>query len=267
MNVVFFGSTSDSMLVLEKLDHVVAVVTQPPKPVGRNQVVTPTPVHRWAESRGISVTTLDAVAPFKPDLLICASYGEKIPMEIVQSAKFRGLNVHPSLLPRFRGADPVPWAILSGDHQTGVTIVTVSREFDEGNIIAQKKVAITPSDEADPLRTRLFTMGAQLLIEALPDYISGKNKGTPQKTGNEPYAKRFTRGDGFEPWEKIIDPKESERLNRKFRALHPWPGLWTMLGTKRLKILGFDSSPTTVQLEGKKPVPYEQFRTAYLADS
>lgn len=267
MNVVFFGSTADSVLVLEKLDHVIAVVTQPPKPVGRNQIVTATPVARWTQSRGIPLTSLDEVMPFKPDLLICASYGEKIPITIIESAKYRGLNVHPSLLPRWRGADPVPWAIMDGDRQTGVSIVTLSREFDQGKIIAQKKLPITPQDTSDPLRTKLFTMGAQLLIEALPDYISGKNKGTPQKTESEPYAKRFTRDDGFEPWGKIVDPNESERLNRKFRALHPWPGLWTTLGTKRLKILGFDSSPTIVQLEGKKPVSYEQFRAAYLTDS
>ena len=256
MNVVFFGSTSDSVLVLQKLEGVVAVVTQPPRP-------NPTPVESWAHEKNISVTTLDAVTPFKPDLLICASYGEKIPIEIIESTTFGGLNVHPSLLPRWRGADPVPWAILTGDHQTGVTVVTLSREFDQGNIIAQKKVAITDGDFADPLRTKLFEMGAQLLIEALPDYISGKNKGVPQKIENEPYAKRFTRDDGFEPWEKIIDPKENNRINRKLRALHPWPGLWTMFKDKRLKILAFDSIPVIVQLEGKKPVSYEQFTKAY----
>jgi methionyl-tRNA formyltransferase len=263
MKIVFFGSTSDSVLVLQKLSDVVAVVTQPPKPVGRKQTITPTPVEQWAKSHNIPVTTLTAVTPFKPDLLVSASYGEKIPAELITMAKFGGLNVHPSLLPRWRGGDPVPWAIISGDHQIGVTVVTLSEQFDRGKIIAQQKIPITDHDTSGPLRTKLFGLGAELILESLPDYLSGKNKGTPQKTEDQPYAKRFTREDGFEPWEKIINPGEEERLNRKFRALHPWPGLWTRFRENRLKILGFDHTPTLVQLEGKTPISWEQFKTAY----
>jgi methionyl-tRNA formyltransferase len=259
MKIVFFGSTSDSVLVLQKLAGVVAVVTQPPKPIGRKQIVTPTPVETWAKAHGLPVTTLDVVAPFKPDLLVSASYGEKIPMEIITNSRYGGLNVHPSILPRWRGADPVPWAILQSDHQIGVTVVTLSEKFDQGLIIAQKKIPITPTDTTIPLRTHLFAIGADLLIDSLPDYISGKNKGREQIPGNEPVSKRLTRDDGFEPWEKIIDPKESERVNRKYRALHPWPGLWTTFERKRLKILEFTHTPVTVQLEGKTPVSFRQF--------
>lgn len=271
LRILFFGSTSDSVLVLKKLQNVVAVVTQPPKPVGRNKIITPTPVETWAKTHAIPVTTLDAIAPFKPDLLVSASYGEKIPMEAIKNARYGGLNVHPSLLPRWRGGDPVPWAILSGDHQIGVTVSTLSETFDAGKIIAQKKYPITPHDTSGALRTTLFTIGAELLTDSLPDYLSGKNKGTDQQKGDEPYARRFTREDGFEPWEHIIDPQESDRINRKFRALSPWPGLWTLLRQgsggqgKRLKILGFTHMPTLVQLEGKTPVPWEQFTTAYFS--
>ncbi len=278
MKIVFFGSTSDSVLVLQKLSRadIAAVVTQPPKPVGRKQILTPTPVETWAREREIPVSY--TAAPSAADLIISASYGEKIPMEFIRAAKFGGLNVHPSLLPRWRGGDPVPWAILSGDHQIGVSVSTLSDTFDAGNIIAQKKISITPHDTSGPLRTKLFAMGAGLLIDALPDYLSGKNKGRDQRKGNEPYARRFTREDGFEPWERITDPKESERLHRKFRALHPWPGLWTRLpapggvatggqGTfqgKRIKILDFGATPKTVQMEGKTPVSWAQFQKAYI---
>jgi len=264
IKILFFGSTTDSLLVLEKIYTLAAVVTQPPKPVGRKQVITPTPVEIWARLHKIPVCYTSDISSFKPDLLISASYGEKIPIEIIKNARYGGLNVHPSLLPRWRGADPVPWAIMSGDHQIGVTVVTLSEKFDQGNIVAQKKIPIGPHDMSDPLRTKLFEIGANLLMESLPDYISGKNKGIDQKIGNEPYARRFTRDDGYEPWKKIIDPKESERINRKFRALHPWPGLWTT-NKKRIKILGFTHEPTIVQLEGKTPVPWEQFEKAYLA--
>lgn len=260
MKVLFFGSTSDSVIVLEKLSSIVAVVTQPPKPVGRKQIITPTPVEIWAKAHAIPVTTLDVLSPFKPDLLVSASYGEKIPIDSITNARYGGLNVHPSILPRWRGGDPVPWAILSGDHQTGVTVVTLSEQFDKGKIIAQKKIPIAPDDTSGPLRTRLFHMGADLLTRALPDYLSGKNKGIDQKMGNEPYARRLTRDDGFEPWNILMDPKEAIRINRKYRALHPWPGLWTRLPAgRRLKILDFTHAPVTVQIEGKNPVSWKEF--------
>ncbi len=262
VHILFFGSTSDSVLVLEKLDTVVAVVTQPPKPVGRNKVVTPTPVETWA--RNLRVPVFTEVPEMSVDLLITASYGEKIPIEFIRCARFGGLNVHPSLLPRWRGGDPVPWAILMGDTDIGVTVVTLSEKFDQGRIVAQKKIPIAHTDVSDPLRTKLFTIGAELLVSVLPEFLSGKNKGRVQPNDGEPYARRLTRDDGLEPWEKIMDPKESDRINRKFRAFHPWPGLWTKVNGKRLKILDFDVQPVTVQLEGKKPVPFAQFRTAYL---
>lgn len=296
---LFFGSTSDSVIVLSKLNAfgISCIVTQPPRPVGRNQVVTPTPVANWAVDHHIPVltfpnrpdqpslykddqTVIDAIQPFRPDIIISASYGIKIPTETINAARYGGLNVHPSLLPRWRGADPVPWAILSGDHQTGVSIVTLSERFDQGKIIAQKKVPITPKDFSDPLRTRLFTLGAQLLGEILPDYLAGELDGRPQYTSKgealqkSPYARKFTREDGFEPWDilqkAMINEEEAQRIERKFRALTPWPGLWTTVNGKRLKILschftGDKLMIDMVQLEGKKPAPYAQFATAYLS--
>ena len=285
MNILFFGSTSDSVVVLERLTDVVAVVTQPPRPIGRKQEVTPTPVETWARKHNIPVLTFpsnpmkpwlfadeeavsDTLAPFKADIIISASYGIKIPDRTIKEAHFGGINVHPSILPRWRGADPVPWAILSGDHQIGVTLVTLSERFDEGKILAQKKIPITNTDTSDPLRTKLFTIGRELLISILPDYLSHKpiTRYPPFPTESS-YARKFTRDDGFEPWEKLMDPKEAPRINRKFRALHPWPGLWTLFHNKRLKILAFDHAPTQVQLEGKKPVSFPQFAKAYLSDT
>jgi len=282
MKIIFFGSTSDSVIVLGKLSEVVAVVTQPPRPIGRDKVITPTPVDAWAKAHQLPILSfatnpdkpweyadeqavVDTLQPFKADLFVSASYGQKIPSALINAAKYGGLNVHPSVLPRWRGTDPVPWTLLSGDHQTGVTIVTLSTtKFDVGRIIAQKKIPVTPHDTTVPLREKLFELGAELLCESLPDYVSGKNKGAAQKTENEPYAKRLTRDDGFEKWENIIDPAQSEKINRKFRSFYPWPGLWTLVDGKRLKILKFTHEPVTVQLEGKTPVSWEQFKSAYL---
>jgi methionyl-tRNA formyltransferase len=371
IKIIFFGSTSDSVIVLEKLVtchlslvalRLAAVVTQPPRPVGRDQVLTPTPVDAFAKTHTIPVLSFpshqekpwlfenddavaDALAPFKADLVISASYGIKIPDRTLKETRFAGLNVHPSILPRWRGADPVPWAILAGDHQTGVTIVSLSDTFDTGEIIAQKKIPITDKDTSDPLRTKLFTIGADLLVESLPDYMNQKHNNIHQHYNNKTieqlssYARKFTREDGFLPWELIEEATRDkgpsfakatagrqetrtkqvtiEQFNnvtivkdylkfrnknnpeislgaiieRFFRALTPWPGVYTMIETrdkgpsfakatagrqetrktKRLKILACHLSHVsslildTVQLEGKKPVSWDQFKKAYLS--
>jgi len=314
MNIIFFGSTTDSVLVLNALYtlnsklcalEIAAVVTQPPRPVGRKQVITPTPVEIWAKTHNIPLISfphnpsqpqlfaddqvvIDTLQPFKADLLVSASFGQKIPWQIIQATKFGGLNVHPSILPRWRGADPVPWAIMAGDAQTGVTIVTLSKTFDAGEIIAQKKIPITSADFADPLRAKLFSLGAELLVEILASK-GHPFKGSPQDPHKAKYARRLTRDDGFEPWEAIQkafqDSGEAQRIDRKFRALAPWPGLWTIiefreksleLSSRRLKILSchLNSKPQTlnsilildtVQLEGKTPISFQQFAAAYLS--
>jgi len=325
MNIIFFGSTSDSVLVLEKLFtchlsrvtcHLSAIVTQPPTPIGRKKIITPTPVDSWAKEHTIPITSFESdpkkpwlfqneedvvntLSTFKPDLLISACYGVKIPQQIIGKAKFKGLNIHPSLLPRWRGADPVPWTILSGDQQTGVTVVTMTEQFDRGKIISQQKSPITDKDLPDFLRKTLFTYGADLLISSLPDYLSGINKGTNQKSEHATYARRLTRSDGFIPWDHLQTameggdvPREKRNgiltsvlcplpsaITRAIRALSPWPGVWTLLRqgfggqapleNKRLKILGAHMENEklildTVQLEGKKPVSWKQFEKAYL---
>jgi len=309
MNIVFFGSTSDSVIVLEKLTtfpeyHLAAVVTQPPRPVGRKQNITPTPVDVWAKAKNIPVltfpnnpdrtwlyenedTVINSIESFKPDLLVSAVYGQMIPWECITHAPHGGINIHPSLLPRWRGADPIPWTILSGDAQTGVSIVTLSKNFDEGKIIAQKKIPLTNSDMPDDLRTNLFEIGSQLLIDILPDYVVGKNQGVAQKKEDAVYARRLTRKDGFIPWRyiqlalegresnlsdfpdasklleirKISKDSEAQYIDRMVRALSPWPGVWTTINGKRMKILETHEldqklSLDTIQMEGEKPKPF-----------
>ena len=321
IKILFFGSTSDSVLVLNAVAglqitdyelRISCIVTQPAKPVGRSQILTSTPVALWAEAHTIPIlsfpsnpekpweyeneqTVIDALEPFKADLLISASYGQKIPAKTITDAHNGALNVHPSLLPRWRGADPVPWAILTGDHQIGVSIVTLSENFDEGKIIGQKKIPVNEHDKADPLRTQLFSLGATLLTETLPDYLSGKIKGEEQDAKKALYARKFTRDDGFMSWEFVRQlsqgvkqpsqsiPRVYAKLTiddyiaatlRAQKALNPWPGIWTIVkltdgSEKRLKIIdlslnGNNLSLNTVQLEGKKPVSYTQFASAYL---
>lgn len=294
VTILFFGSTSDSVLVLDKLAPLVCtVVTQPARPVGRKRILTPTPVEQWARAHSLPVISFasntqkpwlyeneqqvtDALRACGANLLVSAAYGQKIPWDAICAARFGGLNIHPSLLPRWRGADPVPWAILCGDRQTGVTVVTLSRQFDRGRIVAQEVVPIADTDTSGPLRTKLFTIGRDLLMDVLPAYLAAPatyaRAGTEVK-GGESYARRLTRDDGFEPWDAVQrafdDPGEAERIDRKFRAFHPWPGLWTKIAGKRLKILDLSRQSgllviRQVQREGKRPVPWEQFQQAYL---
>lgn len=300
INTVFFGSTKNSVIVLERLVtchlspvtlRMRAVVTQPPRPVGRKKLITPTPVEVWAKKHNIPVlhfrsnkakpweyedehVVIQSLSTFKPDLLISASYGQKIPVNKLHPT-YGGLNVHPSLLPRWRGGDPVPWAILAGDHQTGVTVVTLSEEFDKGEILAHKKHPIKPDDFATPLRTKLFEIGADLLMLTLPDFLTHKHHKQIQSNMDSTYARRFRRIDGYIPWELLrqaIDQPTSfdldtmtlpiiqsdlrniyerqsvslaEFVSRMYHALTPWPGIWTEVNIKhqgshvkkRLKIL------------------------------
>ena len=298
--VLFFGSTTDSVIILEQLTTVksiklIGVVTQPPRPVGRKQIVTPTPVEVWAHAHDVSVVSfasngekpwlyndelqvINTLSSVKPDLIISASYGQKIPWETISKTPYGGINIHPSILPRWRGADPVPWAILSGDAQIGVSVVRLSEKFDDGKILAQQKIPLTIHDTSDPLRTKLFEIGATLLSEILHDYLLGKIKEIPQHETETPRAKKFTRADGFENWTvlqtAILMGTDAERLERKFRAFTPWPGIWTSIThdsiEKRLKILSLhlDNEKLVidqVQLEGKNPVSWKEFSKAYLA--
>ena len=288
MNIIFFGSSTDSVIVLDALNKkypVSCVITQPAKPVGRKKIITPTPVEMWAKKNNMPILTfkqhaekpwlfesnedvINSIETFKPDIIVTACFGQKIPAELTSKPLHGAINVHPSLLPRWRGGDPVPWTILAGDAQTGVTITTVTKNFDDGKIVAQKKIPVTEKITPHELRTKLFTLGAKLLLETLPDYLSGKNKGVEQKKEDVTVARRLTRDDGFIEWNEFVTALQSNdpKLEKKFRAFFPWPGLWTKISVhgqdKRVKILKL--LPLTVQLEGKKPVDWKTFAKAYL---
>lgn len=316
IKTIFFGSTDDSVIVLDRIWgleisdwrlEISAIVTQPARPVGRDKIVTPTPVAVWAKKHGITFLTFqsnpekpwlyqdeslvtESLSTCKADLVISACYGERIPNHVIHAARFGGVNVHPSLLPRWRGGDPVPWAILAGDRQTGVSVVTLEESFDKGMLLGQRKLPISAGDFPDDLRTRLFTLGAKFLVDVLPDVISKKyiKKSTPAEKTSEttqPYARRFSREDGFIPFELIDSARRGielpsiqnfstvtiirtaleqseetqirlpELIERAYRAFSPWPGIWTTIDIKgeqkRLKLLdaSLDSSDHALHIK------------------
>ncbi len=313
MNIIFFGSTEDSVIVaqtLQKKCRIAAIVTQPEKPVGRTKTKTKTPLEQYAIEQKIPCMTFaqdsehpwryrneeevtNSLSSFTPDLFITACYGQKLPSSALALPTHGSLNIHPSLLPRWRGADPIPWTIIAGDAQTGVTISLVTDTFDTGDIVATKKIPVPPHDAPDKIRTTLFTLGADLLLETLPAYIKGSIKLVPQKKEDVVVARKLTRDDGYIPWgilqaamaggdvprqdrncllQEIQEPLVSAIL-RMHRALSPWPGIWTKTQIsgieKRVKILSFSLKGNqlfieNIQLEGKNPVTWNVFFDAYL---
>ncbi len=313
MHIIFFGSTNDALLIAKAIHAnypLAAVVTQPAKPVGRNKTITKTPLELWATEQKIPCLTFAAdaehgwkynndaavtnsLATWKPDLFITACYGQKLPSDALALPTIGALNIHPSLLPRWRGADPVPWTIIAGDAQTGVTISTITNTFDSGDIVAQKKRAVTLHDQPDALRTTLFTMGAELLLEILPAYSKRSIKPTPQKQEDVVIARKLTRDDGYIPYDLVqeaivghdvkrekrtgltaaIDQPLPETIVRLGRALSPWPGIWTTVTYegKDMRVKLFDLTLTgntlsigKVQREGKNPTDWKTFQQAYL---
>lgn len=266
MKIIFFGTPEYVVPIVDKLHkyhEIVAVVTQPPKPVGRDQAFTYSAIDTWAHKKKISKLFDFSDLP-KADLGVCASYGAIIPKEVIDSFKFGILNIHPSLLPMYRGASPIQAAIADGQTETGVTIIKMDEKMDHGPLVAKFKDEILPTDTFETLRIRLFEKTTQVLLDLLEPYTKGKINPKTQNDTMATYTKIITKADGFVDLNKD-DPKNIER---KLRAYSSWPGIWTLIEGKRLKILKAHLEdnqiiPEDVQLEGKKPVSWGQFIRAY----
>lgn len=275
LRIVFFGSFQDySTIVLaalaDKFD-ITAVVTTAPKSQGRHMELVPTKVAVYAHHHGLKLYELDNLDELpkdiaRPDFLVVAGYGKLVPHVWLEFPRIMPINMHPSLLPQYRGAFPAEWAILRGEKHTGVTLITLSAAFDTGEILVQKNFPIESTDTKDSLYVNLYKAGGALLIDALPKIATGAIAPQPQPVGSYFYARRLTRDDGYITWDEFISAVYGNQteLDRKIRALSPWPGVWTKTAQgKRLKIISLQ--PTCmVQLEGKKPVSFEQFSSVYL---
>lgn len=280
MKIVFFGTPDYVLPILTRLHKeyvtgpgkspIVAVVTSPPKPVGRKQILSYSPVDRWAHDHKVpcfysSNDLLKENLDFEIGIL--ASYGEIIKREVINLFPQGILVIHPSLLPLYRGASPVPTTIKNGDVKTGVSIIKMDEKMDHGPIITQFKEDIVPSDTSDVLRDRLFAKSADVLVESLTPYIKGKIKLKKQNDDEATYTKLITKEDGFVELSTVHSSPSTAHCF--IRAMYPWPGAWTYLpNQKRLKLLksrieGDKLVLDEVQLEGKLPVTKKQFDEAY----
>lgn len=241
IKIVFMGTPQFSVPILEGLIdnyNVVGVVTQPDKIVGKNKKPSFTPVKECALKHNIKVFQPDKIKnDFKnvldlcPDIIITCAYGQMIPNEILEYPKYGCINVHASLLPKLRGGAPIHHAIIDGYDKTGVTIMYMVQKMDAGDIISSKEIEINEDDNVGKLHDRLSLLGKELLLETLPNIISGNISRTPQNEEEVTYAWNIKRE------EEIIDfNKTSRQVFNHIRGLNPFPGAYSILDGKVLKI-------------------------------
>jgi methionyl-tRNA formyltransferase len=277
--IVFFGSSDFSLPVLQKLTDsripVYAVVTGPDKPAGRHLTPTPNPVKNLAQKNHLPVYSShkDFIENCKSKINnyigLVAAYGRIIPPEVLNIFDTHIYNIHPSLLPKYRGPSPLQQQLLDGISQTGVTIIRLDEKMDHGPVVLQQKDVIKPDDTAESLGHRLFAIGGDLFIKNLLKINNCKL--IIQNDSRATYTNKLTRRDGFIPWEefaqgilKIQDPEFNKisdiehwtlNIERKLRAFTGWPGIWTIDPSgKRFKLLSIN--PLTIQEEGKTPMQW-----------
>ena len=242
---LFFGSGSVALPALERLldsglVSVDAAVTAPPRPAGRKGRLTATPVADLAARRGLSIRTpvslrdesvQEALRALGPELIVLADYGRLIPAGVLEMPRHGALNIHPSLLPRHRGAVPVQAAILAGDTSTGVTLMRMDEGLDTGPILAQHQVPLDGSELAPELEQRLARLGADLLVDRLPAWLDGSLPARTQPGEGATLTRLLRREDGR------LDPaRPAAELERQVRAYQPWPGSFIEIGGERLKV-------------------------------
>ncbi|TDY46617.1 methionyl-tRNA formyltransferase [Alicyclobacillus sacchari] len=245
VRALFMGTPDFALPSLEALVRLswdVCVVTQPDRPAGRKRLLTPPPVKRRALELGLRVLqpekvgspdSVRALAEWGADILVTAAYGQLLPERVLNLAKAGAVNVHASLLPRWRGAAPIQRAILAGDTKTGVTLMEMVRALDAGPMIAQRELPIDPDVTAGELHDSLALLGGQMCEEVLPAYVRGELQAVPQPEAGVTYAEKLTRRDEWIDWRRSADA-----IALQVRAMAPWPGA-SAIGPdgRQLKIL------------------------------
>jgi methionyl-tRNA formyltransferase len=241
LRIIFMGTAQLSCASLEKLAgdkncSVIAVATQPDKPKGRELKLTPSPVKILAEKLNLPVLQplkardekfISELRELKPDLIVVVAYGQILTQTILDLPRFGCVNVHTSLLPKYRGAAPIQWAIADGESETGVTIMKMDAGLDTGPILSARRTPILPTDDSQILHDRLAQLGAELLVETIPNYVAGKISPQPQPAAGSSYAAKIKKEDGKIEWNF-----PAEKIWNHLRAFTPWPGAFTFLQTE-----------------------------------
>jgi methionyl-tRNA formyltransferase len=245
LRTIMMGTPDFAVPTLQTLaasEHVVAVFTQPDRPAGRGRQVEALPVKREAVARGIPVIqprsfrkqseVIEELRALKPDVIVVAAYGLILPPAVLDIPAHGCLNVHASLLPKYRGASPIPFAMLNGERETGITIMLMDAGMDTGPILTQQSIAIAPDDDAERLERKLSLLGATLLGETLPRWIAGDITPQAQDAVLATYTRLITKQDGQIHW-----AEPGEHIVRMIRAYAPWPGAYTTWRGQPLRII------------------------------
>lgn len=271
MNIVFFGSSKYSTIVANALHQnigLAAIVTLPDTPIGRHKTITPNPVKIFAQDNNVPFITADKlnsetiekISRLRPDFLVITDYGRILPKELLALPKYAPINVHHSLLPKYRGPSPAASAILAGEPASGVTIIEMNEKVDAGDILAQKEYILKNNETKESLLTALNTIGAEIIIPVLHEYVQEKIKKTPQDENKATFTQKIKKTGGFID---SNDPPSREHLDRMIRAYYPWPTAWTKLQVNgNLKIIKF-LPENKIQAEGGKPMSVKDFLNGY----
>ncbi|CAM5187207.1 Methionyl-tRNA formyltransferase OS=Ureibacillus acetophenoni OX=614649 GN=fmt PE=3 SV=1 [Ureibacillus acetophenoni] len=242
--VVFMGTPQFSVPILTMLHEegyeILAVVTQPDRPVGRKKVLTPPPVKEEALRLGLPVIQpeklrnseeLKEIIALQPDIVVTAAFGQILPKELLDSPPLGCINVHASLLPKYRGGAPIHQAIVDGQTKTGITIMYMAEKLDAGDIISQREIAIEESDHTGGMFEKLSIVGRDLLKETLPTIVAGTNERILQNEEEATFAHNISREQ-----ERINWSNNARTIYNQVRGLHPWPVAYTTLNGENVKI-------------------------------
>ena len=271
IKIVFFGTPAFVVPILEALEEnfqVVGIVTGPDQKIGRKQILTPSAVatnaRRPLAAQGITLhkpERLDNEAALElkklnADLFIVAAYGKIIPQNVLDIPKFGVINIHYSLLPKYRGASPIQAAILNGDKTSGTSIMQMDIKLDHGPVLATKEISLSNTDTFESLNTKMTQETIPLLVDIIPQFIAGKVDLKPQNEEEATFTKIINKEDGYFD---IGNPPTPEKLDRMIRAYYPWPNAWTKWNGKIVKFFPGE----LVQMEGKNPAKLADFLRGY----
>ncbi|MFA6185345.1 MAG: methionyl-tRNA formyltransferase [Candidatus Shapirobacteria bacterium] len=281
-NLIFFGSSEYSLIILKKILEIkdfnlISVVTKTDKAVGRNQKITANPVANFAHQNNIKLYQVEEFTPefkseiqnLKSDIFICVAFGPPyFDQEMIDIPKFKIINIHPSPLPKYRGATPGPWQIINGETKTAVSFFQIDSLPDHGPIISQIPFDISPTDTATSFYQKAFIIAANNLETVIKKYINNLKSLTPQDHTQKTYFPKFTKDNAQIDWSWDIS-----KIERFIRALNPWPIAWTFVTNQqsqkiKMKILSASIInqqliPNTVQIEGKKIVSWSEICKYY----
>ncbi|HNX69413.1 MAG TPA: methionyl-tRNA formyltransferase [Candidatus Omnitrophota bacterium] len=257
MKLVFFGSDEFSIKAFEACLHsgleIALVITTPAQKKGRGLKLEPSEISNYCRAKKLPVAefqklrapeTVKAVLSLQPDVFVAASYGKIIPPELLDIPKYR-LNVHPSLIPKYRGAAPMNWPILNGDEETGVSIIDIAEKLDAGDVYFQEKLPLSPRINAERLAAQLATLSYGVLKKVLEQVKNGTLHGTPQNEAGATFARQLEKKDG-----EISFGLSAEEIDRKVRGLQPWPGCYFFFRGLRVGLLEADLAKEPAPAEG-----------------